>query len=292
MVDEESETEIEQRLVEVGGAKLEVFLDPSGRRQTPIIGAAHPAGVYGPSAVALIERTAGVSAVCINPRGIGASSAPAERRYSLDDMVDDIETVRRRLGIGPWVFWGMSGGGWLGMVYARNYPDSLSGLILESICPCFRARLADPSCVLSPFHPSWRPMLAERGLIAAESHDTPGNPWQTEWLKVEGVGSVFRRRNGPALLVSAAPVTPEMHAAMPLLWTVDTRDWLGAIRTPTLVLSGTADPIVPLSHARDVHRGIVGSDFVAIEGGGHVPTTEGRPEVAAAVREFLHTHVH
>jgi len=79
---------------------------------------------------------------------------------------------------------------------------------------------------------------------------------------------------------------------MPLLWTVDTRDWLGAIRTPTLVLSGTADPIVPLSHARDVHRGIVGSDFVAIEGGGHVPTTEGRPEVAAAVREFLHTHVH
>jgi pimeloyl-ACP methyl ester carboxylesterase len=74
---------------------------------------------------------------------------------------------------------------------------------------------------------------------------------------------------------------------MPTLWTFDSRDWLHTVRTPTLVLCGTADPVVPVPHCRAVHESIVGSTFVAIEGAGHVPTAARRPEVAEAVRRFL-----
>ena len=37
-------------------------------------------------------------------------------------MTDDLEVVRRRLGLGPWAFWGMSGGGWIGQQYAERHP--------------------------------------------------------------------------------------------------------------------------------------------------------------------------
>lgn len=281
----------ERKRIELGDGSLDVTIGGQEEADVATVCAAHPAGAFGEGPVELLNWTAHSRVVCVNPRGIGASSSvpSGQHTYTLEEMVDDVEKVRRQLRIGPWVFWGMSGGGWLGQIYARKYPDSLLGLILESVCPCFRVRLSDPNCVLSPFHQSWRPALAERGLIFEDSHAQVGDPNATEWTDVDRVGSVFRRRNGPALLVSPMPLSSEMRSAMPVLWTVDTRPWLGQIRTPTLVISGTSDPVVPVSHARALHQAIPGSEFLLVEGGGHAPVTEKRPEVARAVQRFLGT---
>jgi len=278
-----------QRLIELEGAALEVTLGAVPHAEGALLCASHPAGVLGADAVRLLEQTAGAGALCVNPRGIGGSSAVGERpsAYTLDDMVDDIEAVRRHLGLPPWVFWGMSGGGWLGQVYARRFPDALVGLILESVCPCFRLRLADPSCVLSPFHAAWRPALDGLGLIDPDSHGTVGDPYATEWIDVDGVGSVFRRSGGPALLVSPMPLTAEMRRNMPLLWTHDARRWLPAIRTPTLVLCGSTDPVAPPSWSAALHEVIPGSELVTIGGAGHVPTAQRHPQAAEAVGRFL-----
>ena len=78
-----------------------------------------------------------------------------------------------------------------------------------------------------------------------------------------------------------------MRRVMPELWRFDSREWLSTIHVPTLVLSGTADPVVPIAHARAVHEAIPGSRWVAVEGAGHVPVAEKRPEVGEAVRSFL-----
>jgi pimeloyl-ACP methyl ester carboxylesterase len=56
---------------------------------------------------------------------------------------------------------------------------------------------------------------------------------------------------------------------------------------PVLVVCGSADPVVPVRHARAVREAISGSSFVEVEGGGHVPTAERRPEVADAFRRFV-----
>ena len=199
-------------------------------------------------------------------------------------MVDSIEEVRLRLGLDPWVFWGMSGGGWLGQVYAHRYPEALRGVILESVCSCWRLRVADPRCLASPFHPSWRPTLERHGLIDPAAHAATGEVAETEWYEVDGVGSVFRRRGGPALVVSPIPLSQEMRTAMPLFWTVDLRESLPQIRVPTLVIGGTADPIAPLSHVRSLHEAIAGS-WLLIHEGGHVPTTTRDGKI---VPRFLH----
>jgi pimeloyl-ACP methyl ester carboxylesterase len=160
-------------------------------------------------------------------------------------------------------------------------------MILESACPCFRERLADPACILSPFHPAWRAALSAAGLLGNAPITDGDAARSAEWMEVEGVGSVFRRRGGPALLVSPMPLSPRMRQVMPALWAFDARPWLREIRLPTLVLCGTADPVVPVPHARALHEGIAESDFLALEGAGHVPVGEGRADVADAVQRFL-----
>jgi 3-oxoadipate enol-lactonase len=244
--------------------------------QRDLICAAHPADLFEGGTAQLLEAASGVRVVCVNPRG-----------DTLEAMVDDLEAERQRRGLGRWVFWGMSGGGWLGEIYAHKYPQALTGLILESACACFRARLADPACLISPAHPSWRPALEARGLFAEDAHAEVGDPAATEWMDVAGVGEVFRRRGGPALLVSPFPVTSLMRERMPMLWTADALPWLPALTTPALVIAASADPVVPVPHARAVHQALAGSRFVLVDGAGHVPVTQNRLEVSAAVRAFL-----
>jgi pimeloyl-ACP methyl ester carboxylesterase len=266
----------EKRLIETDRGDLEVCVGGGADSTAPTVCAAHPAEPLGENAVELLSAASGARVVCVSPR-----------RLTLEEMVDDIEAVRRSLGVVRWVFWGMSGGGWLAQIYAHRHPDALAGIIVEGACACFRERLADPACLLSPFYPAWHAALERAGLLDPESHREAGSADDVEWVEIQGVGTVWRRRNGPALLVSPLPLSDGMRRAMPALWVFDSRAWLPTIQVPALVLSGTADLIVPVAHARAVHEAIAGSIWVAVEGAGHVPVVEKRGEVNAAVRSFL-----
>jgi pimeloyl-ACP methyl ester carboxylesterase len=278
----------EQLHVDVDAGRLEVFVGGVDDGDAPLVAAAHPASAFEAGTLDLLAAAAGVRVVVVNARGLGGSSpASDDTPVALADMVDDIETVRRRLGLGKWAFWGMSGGGWLAQIYAHRHPSSLSGIVVESACACFRERLADPACVLSPFFPAWHDSLDDAGLFDASSHDEPSDADDAEWIELEGVGSVFRRRGGPALVVAPFAVDAAMRRAMPVMWTFDARVWLPSLRVPTLVIGGDADSVVPIAHARAVHDAIAGSRLLVVEGAGHVPTVERRPEVGRAVRAFL-----
>jgi 3-oxoadipate enol-lactonase len=285
-------------LIEVSAADgaasgaLEVTIAGSLASGATAICAAHPADDFGPETAALIHGITDRPVVCINVRGVGRSTgvavAPAR---AIAAMTDDLEVVRRRLRLGPWAFWGMSGGGWIGQQYAERHPAALTALVLESACACFRLRLADPACVLSPFHPAWRPALEQQGLIAMGSHDHAGDATNTEWMAVPGIGSAFRRRGGPALLVSPMAVADAMKAAMPALWCFDARPWLGRLRCPTLVIAGAADPVVPLPHVQAVLQAIPGAQLSVIDGGGHVPSAQGNADARAAIAQFLRASI-
>ncbi len=274
----------ERRAVRVGDAELEIFL-AEGPGVDRWVCAAHPAAVYGAETAALLAETAAASAVCVNPRGLGGSSPAA--RVAPEQMVDDLEALRGALGLPPWAFWGMSGGGWLAQLYARRHPGALSGIIVESACRCFRERLADPACALSPFFPAWREALLARGLLDEQSHREPGSAEDAEWLEVERLGQVLRWRGGPALLVAPMPLDAPMRRALPTLWSFDSRAWLASLRLPALVIAGSADPILPVAHAHAVHESISGSIFELADGGGHVPSTERRPGLWATIRGFV-----
>ncbi|MEM9494272.1 MAG: alpha/beta hydrolase [Myxococcota bacterium] len=268
----------------VDGTEIEVY-QSAQERVGLVVCAAHPVDTFGVATVELLASVANTRVVCVNPRRVEPSvlTGPA----AFERMVDDIEGVRKQLGCDRWIFWGMSGGGWLAQLYAHRYPDALVAMIVESADPCFRQRLADPGCLLSPYFPAWRTALGERGLLAEGIHDRSVKCEDTEWLTVPDVGEVLRHRDGPALVVSPVPVADEMRSAMPTLLTFDARPWLAELRLPSLVLCGSDDPVLPERHARAVHQAVANSSFFEAEGGGHVPTASGHEGAGHAVKDFL-----
>ena len=89
------------------------------------------------------------------------------------------------------------------------YPTAVAGLILASSGPYFRTTVEDPDCILSPRNSAWSAKLSAAGLLDGEYEMGP-----TAWEIVAGVGWVFRRASGAALVVSPEEPSVEMQRIM------------------------------------------------------------------------------
>src|SRR5207245_10924198 len=67
----------------------------------------------------------------------------------------------------------------------------------------------------------------------------------------------------------------------------DTRDRLARIRAPTLVLTGSADKLVPPVNSEVLARNIPGARLVLLRGAGHVFPLEREAETVRALREHF-----
>ncbi|NIP72128.1 MAG: prolyl aminopeptidase [Gammaproteobacteria bacterium] len=75
--------------------------------------------------------------ILFDQRGCGRSAPHAElANNTTQDLVDDMERIRERLGIERWVVFGGSWGSTLGLVYAQTHPQRARGLILRGIFLC------------------------------------------------------------------------------------------------------------------------------------------------------------
>jgi len=65
-------------------------------------------------------------------RGCAQALGPAAGHYGSDDVADDVEDVRRLLGLGPLVVYGVSYGSKTAVDYARRHPVGTRALVLDS----------------------------------------------------------------------------------------------------------------------------------------------------------------
>lgn len=68
--------------------------------------------------------------IYLDQRGVGRSTTPSDGNYSLERMVLDFEEVRTALNIDKWFTLGHSFGGILQMGYVKEFPESISGMMI------------------------------------------------------------------------------------------------------------------------------------------------------------------
>ena len=75
--------------------------------------------------------------VVFDQRGAGKSTPHAELKHNTTaDLIDDIEKIRKHLGIESWVLFGGSWGSTLSLLYAQAHPDRVVEMILRGIFLC------------------------------------------------------------------------------------------------------------------------------------------------------------
>lgn len=208
-------------------------------------------------------------------RGHGESPVPPAP-YSLDDLVDDVEALRVKLGIDRMHIIGHSLGGMIGPAYARAYPERVMSLGLLSTAA---GRTADDSAKVKAVVAA----MEERGIL--EVLEALVARWFTDDFIANRPDAIQARlrqvTETPAdVFLSVFHIYAETEMA----------PWLHEVTAPSLVLTGELDGGCNPRLNRFIADTLPNAELVIMEGLKHAILIEASRRVADHVRPFLMGH--
>jgi class 3 adenylate cyclase/pimeloyl-ACP methyl ester carboxylesterase len=209
--------------------------------------------------------------------GTGLSDPiPSKELPPLEDWMDDVSAVMDTVGLERAAIVGAGEASPMAELFAATYPERTSALVLLnatariSAAPGYEVG-APPEVrdrVVSMAEETW----GRGDLMAATNPTLAGDP-----AALEAWGRFFR--------LSVSPATAA--AVMRMLFELDVRDVLPAIRVPTLVVHRQDNPIVTVDQGRYVADQIEGAKFVAVPGADYGLAVGDIDVLIDEVEEFL-----
>jgi pimeloyl-ACP methyl ester carboxylesterase len=214
--------------------------------------------------------------IIFDPRGVSASDKP-EGSQTIALLADDVAHLLQSIGIESAHIVGASFGGFVAQEFALKYPSMTRKLVL--CCTSF----GGPHHVM-PSSETLAALASTKGLNSEERMRanlllafTP-EYLQTQTSEVDRVVHLRAENKVPEHIYMS-----QLQAAV----SFNAEARVERINSPTLVLSGDADVIVPVQNSRNLAAKIPGAQLRIIEGGSHTFFIEQSPEFNHIVTEFL-----
>lgn len=278
----------EVKYYDVGGVRTRAIEAGDGPPLVLLHGIGGHAEAYARNVVPLAE--AGYHVYAIDMIGHGLTDKPAQP-YSTGRFAEHVLGFIDAIGADQVTLEGESIGGWTAGWLAVHHGDRLRALILNT--PSGIAIDEDGRDIDAAEYQEKRTELRKRTLAALDNPSRETVKSRLEWLVLDP-GDVTEE-----LLESRVRIyeQPEFITAQRRYWSEDvslegdtellTRERLGRIDVPTLVLWTSHDPFLPWTVGRQVHQAIPGAEWVMLEGCGHWPQWEVRDEFNSTLVEFM-----
>ena len=198
--------------------------------------------------------------------------------YLLSDMAGDVAGLMDALGIASAHIVGMSMGGMIAQSLAIHHPQRVRSL----------TSFSSSMWILDPALPALSPEASEV-MMTPVPMDREGfiagtlKAWRFMGGAVIPIDEAFLRDRALRIFergVSRAGLTRQMAAIMA---SGSRREALRSLKTPTLVLHGDADPLVPPAHGVATAEAIPGAKLHIIRGMGHDVPPAAWPELVDAI---------
>src|ERR1044071_3339333 len=196
--------------------------------------------------------------IIFDPRGVASSDKP-EGPQTITLLADDLAHLLETIGIASAHIVGASFGGFVAQEFALKFPAMTRKLVL--CCTSF----GGPNHVV-PAPETLQALASTKGLNSKERMRanlllafTPEYV-QSQVDEVDHIVHLRATNEVPEHIYMS-----QLQAAM----SFNTESRLAEIKSPTLVLSGDADIIVPVQNSRNLAAKIPGAQLQIIEGGSH-----------------------
>lgn len=203
-------------------------------------------------------------------RGHGLSDAPPPP-YTIEQHAGDLSALLDRLGVEHAALVGLSVGGMIVTRIASAQPERVSALVL-----CDTAHKIGTEEL-------WNQRIAavQAGGIAAVSEIVLQRWFSERFRNTEATRfQVYRN------MLERMPVAGYAGTCAALR-DADNTELVKKLALPVLLLVGSNDGSTPPDLVRSTHELVPGSEFVVLEGPGHIPCVEAPEETAHLIRSFL-----
>lgn len=187
--------------------------------------------------------------------------------YTVEDLADDALAVLDAYGIDRANLVGMSLGGYLSQIVALKYPRRVLTLTLIA---SERLALADPA--MPGMSPQFIEYHSKAGEMDWSDKTTVVNYQVGSWRLLTGPGRSFDANLAAQIATRDFDRNPNPMSAFNHASLGDAVGWVGRlneIATPTLIIHGTHDPVLPYAHALALKSEISGSSLLTLTGAGH-----------------------
>lgn len=243
--------------------------------------------------------------IFMDERGSGRSQKLEDPAgYTIENMVEDLEAVRKALNLGKINLLGHSYGGALVQAYALKYQQNLRHLILGSTWSSTVAMNQVFTRMKEKMSPELRAHIARMEAAGLYGHgkDFEKNRYPQEYMIAswgEGYFPYVYQRHPDENYdpVDAGKMSWDLYREMwgehgefvidGNLKSVEYTERLASIKVPTLVLVGDHDECDP-SLSQIMHDKIVGSKLVILPQSGHMTFVDQKALFVRTVDEFLH----
>jgi proline iminopeptidase len=202
-----------------------------------------------------------------------------------------MEQIRQQLGIQQWLLFGGSWGGTLALLYAQQYPQTVSAMILRGV---FLARQADMDWFLHPdngvsriYPQRWQALqvcladsvenvltrLCER--VFGDNRalaEQAAQQWQA-WGGQVALGNDFQYSEQPVSERDLLQVQMELHYAKQRYFINENQilENCGILQTiPTIIIHGQQDLTCPLEAGWRLHQALPQAEYVVLPNSGHI----------------------
>jgi proline-specific peptidase len=231
--------------------------------------------------------------------GCGKSVIPMSNpsMWTIDLFVEEVDVVRKALGLERIHLLGQSWGGMLSMEYMFTQPTGVASLTIAS----------SPASMIQWVEEANRlreelPLEVQAALLKHEAAGTTTDPEYLEAMQVFYDRHVCRRQpypdyvqrsfdflgNTPAEVYNTMNGPSEFHV-IGVIKNWDVRDRLGEIKVPTLITSGRYDEATPLI-AGTIQKRIPGSQWVVFEESSHLAHVEEEERYMQVLGDFISQH--
>ena len=230
--------------------------------------------------------------ILFDQRGCGRSRPHASvENNTTAHLIADMEALRLHLGIQQWLLFGGSWGSALSLLYAEQYPDNTSGLILRGIFLCrdqdvrwfyqsganhifpdFWKGFLEPipeeerHDLLTAYHR----ILTSNNEIARMSAAKSWSAWEARCSTLEPSNGLVGHFNDPHVALALSRI--ETHYFVNKAFIEDNQIIRNANKIrhlPITIIHGRYDMVCPISQALELHRALPEASFNIVRDAGH-----------------------
>ncbi len=248
--------------------------------------------------------------ILLDQRGCGRSLPFGElRENTTQDLIDDMERIRRTLKIKRWLLFGGSWGGTLALLYAQQHAEQVAGLVIRGV---FLARQKDLDWFVKDgagrvYPERWHnlvnsvPESARHDLLVG-LHDTVfgadevairrmTRAWMV-WGGQTALGSDYRSEAEPEHITEKMvdQVRMEMHYAKNRYF-IDENQILDNCKKlwniPTMIVHGRNDLVCPMESGFSLANALPNAKFTVLPNAGHVAHGEEMVDALVSVTDDM-----